>query len=136
MNYNHVVICGNMTREPDCRKLPSGQSVCSFTVATTRVYYDAHKERKEQTEFHAVVAWGKQAEILGQYGKKGGLLLITGRLQTRSWDDKVTPTFKHYRTEIIVEDFELGPNTSRGGAVPPAVGKEAEPEPAPDDIPF
>jgi single-strand DNA-binding protein len=135
MNFNQAVICGNMTREPELRKLDSGQFVCSFTVATNRVYTTAIKERKEETEFHNVVAWGKQAEILAQYGKKGKLLLVTGRLQTRTWDDKTHPEIKHYHTEIVVEDFQFGPKSSKDDETPPIV-QEAASEPVPEDMPF
>ncbi len=135
MNYNHVIICGNVTRDPECRTVPSGQAVCSFTIATNRTYTDANKERKEQTEFHNVVAWSKQAEIIGQYVKKGKLLLVEGRLQTRSWEDKTHPEIKHYRTEIIVDNFEFGPNTSKAEE-PPIQRRGEETEPAPEEIPF
>jgi single-strand DNA-binding protein len=124
-----------MTREPELRSVPSGQAVCSFTVATNRVHTTAAKERKEETEFHNVVAWGKHAEIVGQYGKKGKLILVAGRLRTRSWDDKTHPEIKHYRTEIVVEDFEFGPNTSKAEEIPPAV-PQSSPELEPDDMPF
>src|SRR2546422_4141859 len=135
MNFNQAVICGNMTREPEIRQVPSGQAVCSFTVATNRVYTTAAKERREETEFHNVVAWGKQAEILGQYGKKGKLILVAGRLQTRSWEDKTHPEIKHYRTEIIVDSFQFGPNTSKGEEMSAAAkGEELEPEL--QDMPF
>ena len=135
MNFNQAVICGNMTREPELRQVPSGQAVCSFTVATNRVYTTAAKERKEETEFHNVVAWGKQAEILAQYGKKGTPILVAGRLQTRSWEDKTHPELKHYRTEIIVDKFEFGPKTSKAEEVPPAA-QDTGTEPEPGEIPF
>jgi single-strand DNA-binding protein len=135
MNFNQAVICGNMTREPELRQVPSGQSVCSFTVATNRIYSTADKKRREEAEFHNVVAWGKQAEILAQYGKKGTLIMIAGRLQTRSWEDKTHPQIKHYRTEIIVRDFQFGPKTSKAEEVPPMV-EETEEESTPEDMPF
>lgn len=141
MNLNKVIIYGNLTRDPELRTLPSGGQVASLSVATNRTYKDKGGVKQEQTEFHNVVAFGKQAELLGQYVKKGKALLIEGRLQTRSWDKDGV---KQYRTEIIMEQFQFGvdgaPSTQR--EVAPKV--EAAPQGIewpeddinPEDIPF
>lgn len=118
MNFNQAIVAGNITKDPELRTLPSGQKVCSFTVATHRVFTDAQGQKQEETEFHDVVTWAKQAEIAGQYLKKGALVLVRGRLHTRNWADTKYPDVKHYRVEIVAETFELGPKQT-GKATPP-----------------
>lgn len=102
---NKVFILGNLTRDPELRQTPSGQAVVSFSVATNRTFTDSTGQRQKQAEFHNVVAWGRQAEIVNQYLKKGSPVLIEGRLQTRSWQDQ--QGVKHWKTEIILERFEF-----------------------------
>lgn len=113
MNLNKVFILGNLTRDPELRQTTGGQSVCSFSIATNRFYTDSLGQKQKQAEFHNIVAWGKQAEIINQYLKKGSILLVEGRLQTRSWQDQQGT--KHWRTEIIAEQIQLGPRTSSTG---------------------
>jgi len=107
MNLNKAFVVGNLTRDPELRQTPTGQSVCSFGVATNRFFTDSLGQKQKQTEFHNIVAWGRQAEIINQYLKKGSLVLIEGRLQTRSWLDQQGT--KHWKTEIIAERIQLGP---------------------------
>lgn len=109
MNLNKVFILGNVTQDPQIRQLPDGRLVANFGVATNRIYNDQTGERREQAEFHNVVAFGRNAEIIQQYVQKGSLILIEGRLQTRSWDDPSGT--KKYRTEIITERLQLGPKS-------------------------
>lgn len=112
---NKVFLVGNLGRDPEVRSTPSGQPVASFSVATSRKWRDRDGNRQEQTEWHNVVCWGKQAEIAGQYLQKGKQVFIEGRLQTRSWDDKNSGE-KRYRTEIICENFQmLGGRPGGGG---------------------
>lgn len=113
MNLNKVFILGNLTRDPELRQTPNGQAVCSFGVATNRFFTDSSGQKQKQAEFHNVVAWGRQAEIVNQYLHKGSLLLVEGRLQTRSWQDN--QGVKHWRTEIIAEKIQLGPKGGVGG---------------------
>lgn len=113
MNLNKVIIAGNLTRDPELRQIPSGQSVCSFGVATNRFYKDSLGQKQKQAEFHNIVAWGRQAEIINQYLRKGSIVLVEGRLQTRSWQDQQGA--KHSKTEIIAEQIQLGPRGSGGG---------------------
>lgn len=116
MNLNKVLIVGRATVQPELRKTPSGQSVSTFSVATNRVWTDKNGARQEDTEFHNVVVWGRQAEIANQFLAKGAMVLVEGRLATRSWQDKNGAT--HRTTEIICERFQLGPKpqgTSNGG---------------------
>ena len=112
MNLNKVFVLGNLTRDPELRTIPSGQTVCSFAIATNRIFTDKLGQRQKQAEFHNIVAWGRQAEIINQYLKKGSLLLVEGRLQTRSWDDQ--QGVKHWKTEIVAEQIQLGPRPSGG----------------------
>lgn len=108
MNINKAIIVGNLTRDPETRTTPSGQSVTSFSVATNRMWTDKTSgERKKQTEYHNVVVWGKLGEIAQQFLKKGGIVYVEGRLQTRNWQDQ--QGIKHFRTEIVAEKIEFGP---------------------------
>lgn len=113
MYLNKVQIIGNLTRDPELKSLPSGIKVMSAALATNRVWKDKDGAKKEATEYHNLVAFGRPAELISQYMKKGGSLYVEGRLQTRSWDDKEGK--KNYRTEIVVENFQFGPGGSPGG---------------------
>ena len=84
---NKVLLIGNLGRDPEVRTTPSGQSVASFTLATSRRWKDRDGNRQEQTEWHNIVVWGKQAETASQYLTKGKQIYVEGRIQTRSWDD-------------------------------------------------
>lgn len=157
MDLNKVLIVGRMTGVPELRRTPGGLSVTSFGVATNHVSKDKQGNRKEETEFHNIVAWGRQAEVASQFLTKGALVLIEGRLQTRSWQDKQGGARK--TTEIICERLQLGPKPAGGGggnfapkgksAAGPATGTDApveeeipvinledEPEQPAEDIPF
>jgi len=107
MNLNKVIIIGRLTRDPEVRTTPNGQSVASVGVATNRVWNNASGERQEKTEFHSVVTWGKLAEICGQYLTKGQLVFFEGRLETRTWEGQ--DGIKRSRTEIIAENMQMGP---------------------------
>jgi single-strand DNA-binding protein len=110
---NKVILVGNLGKDPEVRSTPSGQPVASFTLATSRRWRDKNGQKQEQTEWHQIVVWGKQAEIAGQYLTKGKQIYVEGRLQTRSWDDRQTGE-KRYRTEVVCDNFQmLG---SRGGS--------------------
>jgi len=111
MNLNKALILGRLTRDPEQRSLPSGKEVSNFGIATNRIWTDRESgEKKEQTEFHNVVAFGKLAEICNQYLSKGQLILIEGRIQTHSWEDQNGN--KRTRTEIIAENMQMGPRAS------------------------
>src|SRR3990167_10293216 len=112
MNLNKVFIFGRLTADPQVRQTPSGQSVSSFGVATNRVWTDKAGAKQEQTEFHNVVVWGRQAEIVGQFLTKGSSILVEGRLQTRSWQDKQGQQRK--TTEIVADRIQLGPRPQGG----------------------
>ena len=103
---NKVILVGNLGRDPEVRSTPSGQPVATFTVATSRRWKDKSGQRQEQTEWHTVVCWGRQAEVAGQYLTKGKQVYVEGRLQTRSWDDKNSGE-KRYKTEVICDNFQM-----------------------------
>lgn len=109
MNFNKAVVVGNLTRDPDTRSLPSGQPVTSFAIATNRVWTDQNGNKQEATEFHNIVTFGKLADICSRYLSKGRLVLVEGRIQTRSWDDQDGK--KKYWTEIVVDNMQMGPRT-------------------------
>lgn len=109
MYLNKCILFGNLTRDPELKALPSGQNVCNFGIATNRTFKDRDGAKKEQTEFHNIVVFGKQADSVSDYLRKGSLVYIEGRLQTRSWDQNGE---KKYRTEIIAEIVQFGPRTS------------------------
>ena len=127
MNFNKAFVLGNVTRDPELRTTPSGQNVCSFGVATNRVWKDQSGQQQRAAEFHNVVTWGRLAEISNQYLKKGSLVFVEGRIQTRSWQDASGQ--KRYRTEIVAETMQLGPRPVGAAAASPA-GPAAPPEPA------
>lgn len=151
MYINKVMLFGNLTRDPELRALPSGMNVVNFTVATNRTYKDRDGKKQEQTDFHNVVVFGRQADTVNQYMKKGSSVFVEGRMQTRSWDDK-TSGEKKYRTEVVAERVQFGPKgggsaASKRGAV--AQGEEEtstggagagidypKDDINPDDIPF
>jgi single-strand DNA-binding protein len=111
MYLNKAIIIGNLTRDPEQKALPSGVAVTSFSVAKNRVYKDKNGNKQEQTEYHNVVVFGRQAETSGQYLKKGQNVLVEGRMQTRSWEQDGV---KKYRTEIIADAVQFGQKA--GGA--------------------
>lgn len=121
------MIIGNLTRDPEIRTIPSGQTVASFSVATNSIWTDKQGQKQEKVEFHNVVAWRRLAEICGQYLRKGSKVYIEGRLQTRDWvgQDEV----KRYRTEIIAENMIM---LDRAGSAPVASSESA---PAPEEQP-
>lgn len=134
MYLNKVYLYGNLTRDPEMKSLPSGAKVTQFSLATNRVYKDQSGARQEQTEYHNIVVFGRQAETSAQYLKKGQGVMIEGRIQTRSWDDKTTGE-KKYRTEIVADAVQFGPKSgggSEGGFTPSQTAPTATKESAPD----
>jgi single-strand DNA-binding protein len=121
MNFNKAILVGRLTQDPQSRALPSGQSVVSFGLATSRFYTNKNGEKKQQTEFHNIVMFGKLAEIASQYLTKGSLALIEGRIQTRSWQD--SSGNQRWKTEIIAERMQLGPKAA-GKVTPPTAPEQ------------
>lgn len=147
MYLNKAIVIGNLTRDPEIKALPSGIKVASFSVATNRVWKDKNGVKQENVDYHNVVVFGRQAEMVGQYMKKGSSILVEGRMQTRSWDD--ASGVKKYRTEIVVDRMQFGPKRDGGvgGGYTPSAPVEdekkaldtieyPEEEINPEDIPF
>ena len=128
MNFNKVILVGRLTRDPELRNTPSGASVCSFGLATNRVWTDRNSnEKRNETEFHNIVMWRRLAEIASQYLRKGSLVLIEGRLQTRTWED--AGGNRRERTEIVADNMQLAPKSMspRGSSfTPPATPPRAD----------
>lgn len=125
MYINKVILFGNLTRDPEMRAMPSGMNVVNFSIATNRVFRDRDGAKQEQADFHNIVVFGKQADLVNQYLKKGSSVYIEGRIQTRSWDDKGSGE-KKYRTEIVAERVQFGPrSTGAGGSGQASSGTRA-----------
>jgi len=124
MNLNKVILIGRLTRDPETKVLPSGQSLTSFGLATGRFYTDKNGQKQQQTEFHNIVLFGKLADIASQFLFKGSLTMIEGRLQTRTWQDSAGN--KRYRTEVIAQALQLGPRAA--GKVIPSEKETVEEE--------
>jgi single-strand DNA-binding protein len=148
MYLNKAILIGNLTRDPELRSTTSGVKVCSFSLATNRVWKDKNGVRQESADYHNVVVFGRQAETVAQYMKKGSSILVEGRMQTRSWEDKNSGE-KKYRTEVIADRTQFGPKGGNGGASAGASNVKAtsnseevdsieypEEDINPEDIPF
>lgn len=129
MYLNKALIIGNLTRDPELKALPSGIKVCSFSVATNRVWKDQNGAKQEAADYHNIVVFGRQAETVAQYMKKGSQVMIEGRMQTRSWDDATSGT-KKYRTEVVADRVQFGStgNAPRTQASGQAASKSNEQE--------
>lgn len=112
--FSKAIVAGNVTRDPEMRTTTSGSQVCSFAIAVNRSFKDSSGNQQDQVSYLDCVAWGKSAEIITQYVKKGSALLVSGRLEQRSWEDK-TSGQKRSRTEIIIEDFSFIGGNGNGG---------------------
>ncbi len=113
-SVNKVILIGNLGKDPEVRYTPTGQAVCNFTLATNDSWTDKQGQKQERTEWHRVVAWGKQAELCGEYLSKGRPVYVEGRLQTREWMDKENR--KNYTTEIVMDRMQfLGSAEGKGG---------------------
>src|SRR5215813_6770708 len=105
MSVNKVILVGRLGRDPETRYTGNGQAVAHFSLATDESYKDRAGERQKRTEWHKIVVWGKQAEIAQQYLRKGSLLFLEGRIQTRQWDDREGQ--KRTTTEIVANSFRM-----------------------------
>ena len=114
MYLNKALIIGNLTRDPEMRALPSGIQVATLSVATNRVWTDKNGAKQEAADYHNVVLFGRQAEIVAQYLRKGSSVLVEGRMQTRSWDAQ--DGTKKYRTEIVADRVQFGPRRGEGSS--------------------
>ena len=137
MNLNRVILIGRLAADPESRTTAGGQEVVSLRVATNRTWNNQSGQKQEQVEFHSVTLWGRLAQIANQYLKKGGLVLIEGRIETRSWQD--SSGAKRYKTEIIGENIQLGPRTAggtwSGPAKIPTIEEPKQEEPKQETLP-
>ncbi|MCP3957862.1 MAG: single-stranded DNA-binding protein [bacterium] len=130
---NKVMLIGNLGQDPQVRATQSGNSVTTFSLATSRRWNDAAGNRQEQTEWHQVVCFNRLAEVAGQYLAKGRQVYVEGRLQTRSWEDRQTGETR-YRTEIVCENLQMLGQRPEADA-PAGEAAEAEAEPAAEKAP-
>lgn len=132
MSVNKVILVGRLGRDPETRYTGGGQAVANFTIATDYAYKDRNGERQKRTEWHRIVAWRKLAEIVQQYLKKGSLVYIEGRIETREWQDKEGQ--KRYTTEIIANEMKMlggrGDGAGTGGSSGGGAGRTEEHEAA------
>jgi single-strand DNA-binding protein len=124
MDLNRATILGRLTRDPEVRSTPSGQSVANLGIATSRVWTDNNGVRQEKPEYHNVVMWGKLADIAGQYLSKGRRVYLEGRLETRDWTGQ--DGVKRYRTEIIADNLIMldGPRGASASSAPSSAGDD------------
>ncbi|MFQ5648616.1 MAG: single-stranded DNA-binding protein [bacterium] len=141
-SVNKVILIGNLGADPELKYTPSGAAVTTVSVATNEMWKDDQGNRQERTEWHRVVLWRRQAEVAGEYLKKGSKVYIEGRLQTRSWEDK--DGIKRYTTEVVGDVLTMLDSKSDGGRppTPPPLSDTEAPPPSPretteeDDLPF
>jgi single-strand DNA-binding protein len=133
MSVNKAILVGRLGRDPETRFTGGGQAVANFSVATDHSYKDRNGERQKKTEWHKIVAWGKLAEIVQKYLKKGSLIYIEGRIETREWQDKEGQ--KRYSTEIIANEMRMlgGRSDGSGAGAPRGGGDDMEGHHAPAD---
>jgi single-strand DNA-binding protein len=148
-SYNKVMLLGNLTRDPEVKYTPKGSAVADIGLAVNRTYTTDGGEKREEVTFVDVTMWGRQAEIAGEYLKKGRPLFVEGRLQLDTWDDKQTGQ-KRSKLRVVCENFQMlgsrdgggegggggGGGRSSGGSSRPAKSAPAAEESADDDIPF
>ena len=133
--FSKAIITGNLTRDPELRTTANGSTVCGFSVAVNRVYKDSSGEQKEDVSYIDYSAWGRLGEMISQYAKKGSGVLVSGRLDQRSWEDK-TDGKKRSRVEIVVEDFNfVGAPRGDGGSSSSFGGGSSSMQDTANDIP-
>ncbi len=124
-SLNRAMLIGNLTRDPELRKTANGTSVASFTIATNRVYTGSDGAKKEQADYHSLVAWGRLGEVCAQYLVKGKKIYVDGRLQTREWEGQDGQ--KRYRTEVVLENMIM---LDRAGQAPSGAAPKLGDDPA------
>ena len=134
MFLNKAILIGNLTRDPELRSLPSGVQIATLGVATNRVWKDKNGVKQESADFHSVVVFGKQAETVSQYLRKGSSLLVEGRMQTRSWD--AADGTKKYRTEVVADRVQFGPRRDGGAGAPAKAAMDTQEAPPSETIEY
>lgn len=136
---NQVTLVGNLGRDPEVRFTAGAQAVANFSIATSEKWKDKEGKQQERTEWHRIVAWGKLAELCGEYLKKGKQVAVVGKLQTREWEKDGV---KRYSTEIVARDVVFlggGERSSGERSESSSSGQQSSAPPAsgePEDIPF
>lgn len=135
---NKAILVGRLGKDPEIKYTPSGTAIANFSIATSENFKDKDGQKQERTEWHRIVAFGKLAEICGEYLAKGKQVYVEGRIQTRSWDDKNGN--KRYTTEIIANTMQMlgkaDETTKTGADFPSDPGSSAEPTVTEEDVPF
>lgn len=141
-SFNQVILIGNLTRDPELKYTPKGTAACQIGMAVNRKWKDEQGQEKEEVTFLDVQAWGKQAEVIAQYLKKGAPLFVQGRLKLEEWEDKTTQK-KMTKLRVVLESFQfLGTGGKQDGqqpqraAAPRTTAPAANTDPADDDVPF
>jgi len=143
MSVNKAILIGNLGKDPELRYTQSGRAVCSFSLATSERWKGQDGQQQEQTTWHNIVAWGRQAEVMKEYLAKGRQVYIEGRISNRSYDDK--DGNKRYISEVVVQNFQFVGNRGDSAGGPPSGGGSDLPPPPPpppgtanedDDLPF
>jgi single-strand DNA-binding protein len=140
---NKVMLIGNLGRDPEVRSTPSGQTVTTFSIATSRKWKNRDGQQQDETEWYNIEAWGRLAEICGQYLQKGSKVYIEGRGKTDSWDDKESGQ-KRYKFKVVAQEMKMLDSRGSGGSdldsgAPGGGGYSSGPPqagPDDDDIPF
>lgn len=134
-SFNKVILAGNLTRDPEVRYTPKGTALAEVGLAINRTWKDESGEKREEVTFVDVAAFGRSAEVIAQYLKKGAPLLVEGRLKLDTWDDKQTGQ-KRSKLRVVVESFQfLGAAQVKAGEAAAPAGDDAPP-PEKDDVPF
>jgi len=138
-SFNQVILIGNLTRDPELKYTPKGTAASQIGMAVNRKWKDEQGQEKEEVTFIDVQAWGKQAEVIAQYCKKGSPLFVTGRLKLEEWEDKTTQK-KQSKLRVVLESFQfLGGAKQEGAPKAASAAPSASPDgppPADDDVPF
>ena len=130
---NRVTLIGRLGADPQLRYTPSGKASATFNLATNASWKDQEGQQQERTDWHRIVAWGRLAEVMGEWLKKGSMVYLEGRLQTRNYDD--ANGVKKYITEVVVNDMEMLGNKGESNSTGSAFPEEPQPSP-PSDLPF
>jgi single-strand DNA-binding protein len=137
MSLNRVQLIGNLTRDPELRQIPGGQTVATLSIATNFSWTDQSGQKQDKAEYHTVIAWRKLADICGQYLRKGGKIFIEGRMQTRDWEGE--DGVKRYKTEIVADNMIMldkkGGESFGGGEQPSYSGGIKKSAPVEEGVP-
>ena len=130
-SVNKVILVGNLGRDPELKYLPSGDAVCNFSIATTESWKDKSGEKQERTEWHRVTLFGRLAEVAGEYLKKGHIVYLEGKIQTRKYTDK--EGIDRYATEVVADRMQLLPQRDSAGSAGRDDTNERRPAKVADD---